>query len=319
MRRAGPTPPQRAQRAGQHRVRADSGHPTPRAAYNAADAYLRPARRRRNLTVLTDAYANGSCSTDLFGLPGWSTGCGRGDAAGHRGPRGDPAPEQSTAPAVDAVGHRRCRSTAGGRRGATPRAGGRRGELARTTPSAVIVHCPKPVVTLYAADSPIQLAKLLPLRRGLLYLQRERGNRLPPQRPSSGRPRSRARPGFGTVLGEGPDPPPPPTGSPLGSSCCNRIATEPSGWPVPILRSRQSISATSRPSRTCTVCWPAYASPNGCWTPALRPYVGAAYGALAGHGSMTPHGDVPPRARPDDVPPGRHLPHGNRRRLGRGP
>ena len=54
---------------------------------------------------------------------------------------------------------------------------------------AIVVHCPKPV-TLFAAESRAQLVRFLLGASRDAHLQRERGGRLRPQRPSSGRPRS---------------------------------------------------------------------------------------------------------------------------------
>ena len=89
--------------------------------HSAADAYLRPARRRRNLTVLTgalrpaDSARRGPCHRR--GVPG----CGRRDPASDRLPRGDPQRRrrQLTA-AAHALRHRRPRPAARRRRRAAP-------------------------------------------------------------------------------------------------------------------------------------------------------------------------------------------------------
>jgi choline dehydrogenase len=135
---------------------------------SAADAYLRPARRRRNLTVLTGAYAR-----QILLEGSRATGVKYRDAAGviqrvtasrelilSAGTVNSPQllmlsgignPEQLRAvgvePRHDLVGV-----------GAN---------LQDHLACGVTVHCPKPV-TLFAADSPTQLARFLFLRRGML-------------------------------------------------------------------------------------------------------------------------------------------------------
>ena len=135
---------------------------------SAADAYLRPARRRRNLTVLTGAYAQ-----QILLEGARATGVEYRDAAGvtqrvtasrevilSAGTINSPQllmlsgignPEQLRAvgvePRHDLVGV-----------GAN---------LQDHLACAVTVHCPKPV-TLVGADSPAQLARFLFLRRGML-------------------------------------------------------------------------------------------------------------------------------------------------------
>ncbi|HJY45259.1 MAG TPA: GMC family oxidoreductase N-terminal domain-containing protein [Propionibacteriaceae bacterium] len=136
--------------------------------HNAAAAYLRPVRRRRNLTVLTGAYAQ-RILLDGSG----ATGVQYRDAAG--------TTQRVTASrevilSAGAVNSPQLLMLSGIGAADQLRVAGvqPRHELAgvganlQDHPScAVIVHCPKPV-TLFAADSPTQLARFLLLRRGLL-------------------------------------------------------------------------------------------------------------------------------------------------------
>ena len=136
--------------------------------HSAADAYLRPARRRRNLTVLTEAHVQ----RILFDRAR-ATGVEYRDAAGTtqrvtvsrevilsggavNSPQllmlsGIGEPEQLRAAGVE------------------PRHElvGVGANLQDHLACAVTVHCPKPV-TLVAADSPAQLARFLLLHRGML-------------------------------------------------------------------------------------------------------------------------------------------------------
>ena len=136
--------------------------------HSAADAYLRPARRRRNLTVLTRAYAE----RILFD-GARATGVEYRDAAGvtqrvtvsrevilSAGTVNSPQllmlsgigdPEQLRAVGVE------------------PRheLEGVGANLQDHLACGIVVHCPKPV-TLFAADSRAQLARFLLARRGML-------------------------------------------------------------------------------------------------------------------------------------------------------
>jgi choline dehydrogenase len=135
---------------------------------SAADAYLRPIRRRRNLTVLTGAYAQRIL---LDGTR--ATGVEYRDAAG--------ATQQVTASRevilsagtinspqlllLSGVGDADQLRAAGVEpRHNLPSVGA---NLQDHLASAVIVHCPKPV-TLFASDSLAQFARFLLLRRGML-------------------------------------------------------------------------------------------------------------------------------------------------------
>jgi choline dehydrogenase len=136
--------------------------------HSAADAYLRPARRRRNLTVLTGTYAQRIL---LDGSR--ATGVQYRDAAG--------VTQQVTASrevilSAGAVNSPQLLMLSGigepdqlRAAGVEPRHDlvGVGANLQDHPACAVIVHCPKPV-TLFAADSPAQLARFLLLRRGML-------------------------------------------------------------------------------------------------------------------------------------------------------
>jgi choline dehydrogenase len=69
--RAAPPPPRRTQRAGRVCAEPSTQHRGLR--HRAADGYLRPVRRRPNLTVLPARTPSGFCSTDAV-PPAWSTG-----------------------------------------------------------------------------------------------------------------------------------------------------------------------------------------------------------------------------------------------------
>jgi choline dehydrogenase len=136
--------------------------------HSAADAYLRPARRRRNLTVLTGAHAQRIL---LDGTR--ATGVEYRDAAG--------VPQQVTAShevilsggtvnspqllMLSGIGDPDQLRAAG----VQPRHElvGVGANLQDHLACAVIVHCPKPI-TLLAAESPAQLARFLLARRGML-------------------------------------------------------------------------------------------------------------------------------------------------------
>ncbi|HKO34391.1 MAG TPA: GMC family oxidoreductase N-terminal domain-containing protein, partial [Candidatus Limnocylindria bacterium] len=136
--------------------------------HSAADAYLRPARRRRNLTVLTGALAQRIL---LDGVR--ATGVKYRDAAGvtqlvtasreviiSAGTINSPQLLM-----LSGIGERDQLRAAG----VEPRHElvGVGANLQDHLACGVIVHCPKPV-TLFAADSPAQLARLLLARRGML-------------------------------------------------------------------------------------------------------------------------------------------------------
>jgi choline dehydrogenase len=136
--------------------------------HSAADAYLRPARRRRNLTVLTGAHAQRIL---LDGTR--ATGVEYRDAAG--------VTQQVTASreviiSAGTVNSPQLLMLSGVGDADQLRAAGVEprhkllsvgANLQDHLACAVIVHCPKPV-TLFAADSPTQLARFLFLRRGML-------------------------------------------------------------------------------------------------------------------------------------------------------
>jgi choline dehydrogenase len=155
--------------------------------HSAADAYLRPARRRRNLTVLTGAHAQRILFEGTR-----ATGVEYRDAAG--------VPQQVTAShevilsggtvnspqllMLSGIGDADQLRAAG----VQPRHElvGVGANLQDHLACAVIVHCPKPI-TLLTAESPAQLARFL-LAQGDAHLQRGRGGRVRPQRPSPDRP-----------------------------------------------------------------------------------------------------------------------------------
>jgi choline dehydrogenase len=136
--------------------------------HSAADAYLHPARRRRNLTVLTGAHAQRIL---LDGAR--ATGVEYRDAAG--------VTQRVTASrevilSAGAVNSPQLLMLSGigdadqlRAAGVEPRHEmvGVGANLQDHLACGVIVHCPKPV-TLVAADSPAQLVRFLLLRRGLL-------------------------------------------------------------------------------------------------------------------------------------------------------
>ena len=135
---------------------------------SAADAYLRPARRRRNLTILTRAFAQRIL---LDGAR--ATGVEYRDAAG--------VTQRVTASrevivSAGAVNSPQLLMLSGigdadqlRAAGVEPRhdLAGVGGNLQDHPACAVTVHCPKPI-TLFSADSPTQLARFLLLRRGML-------------------------------------------------------------------------------------------------------------------------------------------------------
>jgi choline dehydrogenase len=136
--------------------------------HSTADAYLRPARRRPNLTVLTGAHAQRIL---LDGTR--ATGVEYRDAAG--------ATQRMTASRevilsagtinspqllmLSGIGDADQLRTAG----VEPRQDlvGVGANLQDHLAAGVVVHCPKPI-TLVAADSPVQLFRILLVRRGML-------------------------------------------------------------------------------------------------------------------------------------------------------
>ena len=135
---------------------------------SAADAYLRPARRRRNLTVLTEAYA------ERILLDGArATGVEYRDAAG--------MPQQVTASrevilSAGTINSPQLLMLSGigdadqlHAVGVEPRHElvGVGANLQDHLACGLVVHCPQPV-SLVAADSAAQLARFLLLRRGML-------------------------------------------------------------------------------------------------------------------------------------------------------
>jgi len=136
--------------------------------HSAADAYLRPARRRRNLTVLTGAFAQRIL---LDGSR--ATGVEYRDAAG--------VTQRVTASrevilSAGTVNSPQLLMLSGiGEPGQLRAAGveSRHGlvgvgvNLQDHLACGITVHCPKPI-TLFAADSPAQLARFLLARRGML-------------------------------------------------------------------------------------------------------------------------------------------------------
>ncbi|MET0839163.1 MAG: GMC family oxidoreductase N-terminal domain-containing protein [Marmoricola sp.] len=136
--------------------------------HSAADAYLRPTRRRRNLTVLTGAHAQRIL---LDGTR--ATGVEYRDAAG--------ATSRVTASrevilSAGAVNSPQLLMLSGIGDADRLRAAGvePRHELAGVGANlqdhlacGVVFHCPKPI-TLFAADSPVHLVRFLLTRRGML-------------------------------------------------------------------------------------------------------------------------------------------------------
>jgi choline dehydrogenase len=158
--------------------------------HSAADAYLRPARRRRNLTVLTGAHAQRIL---LDGTR--ATGVEYRDVAG--------VTQQVTAshevilsggtvnsPQLLMLSrYRRSRPAARRGRPATPRAGGRRREPAG--PPGLRRHRALPQADHPARGRVPSPAGPVPARpQGDAHLQRGRGGRVRPQRPSADRSRS---------------------------------------------------------------------------------------------------------------------------------
>ena len=136
--------------------------------HSAADAYLRPARRRRNLTVLTRAYAE----RILFD-GARATGVEYRDAAGVTQRVTVSREVILSAGTVNSpqllmlsgIGDpERLRAV-----GVEPRheLEGVGANLQDHLACGIVVHCPKPV-TLFAADSRAQLARFLLARRGML-------------------------------------------------------------------------------------------------------------------------------------------------------
>lgn len=236
--------------------------------HSAADAYLRPARRRGNLTVLTGAHARRIL---LDGTR--ATGVEYRDAAG--------VTQQVTAShevilSAGAVNSPQLLMLSGIGDADQLRAAGvqPRHELVGVGANlqdhlacAVIVHCPKPI-TLLTAESPAQLARFLLARRGMLTSNVAEAVAFVRSDPAL------TAPDFELIwlpvpfLDHGLTPPPG-HGLSLGVVLLQpdsrghiRLA---SANPPPSRRS--STPATSPPSRTCAVLLPACASPSGCATP----------------------------------------------------
>jgi choline dehydrogenase len=136
--------------------------------HSAADAYVRPARRRPNLTVLTGAYAERILLDESR-----ATGVQYRDAAGvtqRVTASGEVilsagtinSPQLLMLSGIGDAHHLRAV-------GVQPRhdLAGVGANLQDHLAGAIIVHCPQPV-TLFAADSPKQLARFLLTRRGML-------------------------------------------------------------------------------------------------------------------------------------------------------
>ena len=186
--------------------------------HSAADAYLRPARRRRNLTVLTEAHvqrilfdgtrATGVEYRDVAGLTQQVAASREVILAGGaiNSPQllmlsGIGDPEQLRAVGVE------------------PRHElvGVGANLQDHLVAALVVHCPKPV-TLFAADSRAQLARFLLARRGMLTSSLNEAVAFVRTDPTLRRTRSRVRLASGTAarLRRGGLIPPPAHGVTLG-------------------------------------------------------------------------------------------------------
>ena len=198
-------PSRRAQRARQHRVFTNPGHPTPRAAAQhrgrlpaPRHATAQPHRHHRRPRPADSARRD---PRHRRGVPR----CGRSDPTNHRLQRGDPQRRRhQLTPAPHALRHRRRRPATRGRSAAAPRPRRCRCKLAGPLGR-------RRRRSLFAAGHPVR-GRLagptgpVPARAPRdAHLQRERGGRLRPQRPGSARPRSGARLASGTAAGRGPD------------------------------------------------------------------------------------------------------------------
>jgi choline dehydrogenase len=135
---------------------------------SAADAYLHPARRRRNLTVLTGAYAqrillDGARATGVEYRN--ATGVTQRVTASREVILSAGAVNSPQLLMLSGIGEPDQLRAAG----VEPRHDlvGVGANLQDHLACGVTVHCPKPV-RLFAADSPTQLARFLLLRRGML-------------------------------------------------------------------------------------------------------------------------------------------------------
>ena len=235
--------------------------------HSAADAYLRPARRRRNLTVLTGTHvqrilldgkrAIGVEYRDAAGVTQRLTASHEVilSAGTINSPQllmlsGIGDPDQLRAAGVEprhelvGVGANLQDHLAGG----------------------VVVHCPQPV-TLFAAGSPAQLARFLLARKGMLTSSINEAIAFVRSDPALTAPDLELIWLPVPFLGEGLTPPPA-HGLTLGVLFLTPKVGVTSVLLPPTRRNRRSSTpATSPPSRTCPRCWPAYASPNGCSRP----------------------------------------------------
>jgi choline dehydrogenase len=234
---------------------------------SAADAYLHPARRRRNLTVLTGAYAqrilldgahaNGVEYRDAAGVTQRVTASREVilSAGAVNSPQllmlsGIGEPDQLRASGVE------------------PRHDlvGVGANLQDHLACAVTVHCPKPV-TLVGADSWAQLARFLLVRRGMLTSSVNEAVAFIRSDPALPAPDLELVWLPVPLLGEGLTSPPG-HGLTVGVELLQpdshgdiRLASPDPAKPPVIAR------ATSLPSRTCAVLLPACVSPSGCATP----------------------------------------------------
>ena len=245
--------------------------------HSAADAYLRPVRRRPNLTVVTGAHvqrilfdgtrATGVEYRDAAGATQRVTVSGEVILSGGaiNSPQllmlsGIGDPEQLRAVGVEprhAAGGRRCEPAGPPglrRRRALPEAGhplrGRLPGPAGPVPARASRHA---------------------------HLQHQRGGRLCPQRPSSGRSRSRAGLASGAAAGRGSDPPTGPRCDLGGGAAATGQPRSTSVLPAPTRRSRRSSTLgylTAESDLRGLVAGMRIAE-RVCDTAALRPYVGA--------------------------------------------
>jgi choline dehydrogenase len=205
--------------------------------HSAADAYLRPAKRRPNLTVLTWAYAE----RILLDGPR-ATGVEYRDAAGVTQRVSASREVILSAGAINSpqllmlsgIGEPEQLRAAG----VEPRHDlvGAGANLQDHLACAVIVRCPKPV-TLFAADSAAQLARFLFLRRGMLTSSVNEAVAFVRSDPALAAPDLELVWLPVPVLDEGLTPPPG-HGLTVGWSCCNRTATATFVWPAQTPRSR---------------------------------------------------------------------------------
>ena len=183
---------------------------------------------------------------------------------------------------------------------------------------AVTVHCPKPV-TLFAADSRIQLARFLLTRRGMLTSSVNEAVAFVRSNPTLIAPDLEFVWLPVPLLGEGLTPAPG-HGLTLGVELLQpdshgdiRLASDNPADP-PIID-----PATSPPSRTCETSKSACASPNRYWTPRRYARTSAPpWPPGWATSTMTRTWRPSFASTPKRHPPRRHLPHGQRRRRGGG-